>query len=133
MRGVELVLLCLASYRLARLLIDDTILQPVRDALFRRCPGENVEYQPKDQGMVRGGTIIVDGKIFAAEPTWLGDRLAALLSCYACTGFWTSLLLVAGYYLSPTLTFWLAAPLAVSAAVWLLAVVAARLDEQASD
>lgn len=125
---LDFLLLSFASFRLARLAIEDTITQPLRDSLFQKWPGTDIEFGEKDRHRVTGGTLSIEGKIFAAEPTWIGDRLSKLLSCYACAGFWTSALLTLAYLLAPTPTRWIALPFALSGIVWLIAVVQDRLD-----
>jgi hypothetical protein len=121
----QVVVLALAAFRLSRLFIEDTIFQPVRTAIFSRWPGQDVEYDAGDK--VRGGTFSQNGKLYASEPTWTGDRIAMLLGCYACTGFWVSLILSVLWWLWPN-TIWVVFPLALSSVVWFLALIQERLD-----
>lgn len=109
---VEFLVLTLAVFRLARLVIFDTIAEPFRDFFLTRWPGQDVEYDPDDK--VRGGTFLLEGKLYAQEPTVVGDRIAKLLSCVWCAGFWLSLIVVAAYAIAPVQTFWAALVLAVS-------------------
>ena len=73
---LQLVLLSLASFRLTRLLVFDKITEFIRTPFFREINEENeygemeVYYLPKEKGV----------KKFFGE----------LLSCYWCTGIWTS-------------------------------------------
>jgi len=120
---LDLLLLALAGFRISRLIIEDTIFDPIRTALFVRWPGHDIEYEEKDRPRVRGGTFELGGDYYASEPTEIGNRLSKLLGCYACTGFWISLGLSIGYFLSPTGTRWFSLPWAISGAVWLIAVV----------
>jgi hypothetical protein len=121
--ALDLLLLALAGFRISRLIIEDSILGPFRTALFVRWPGTDIKYEAKDRERVRGGTFELSGDYYASNPTETGDRLSKLLGCYACTGFWVSLGLAIGYFLSPTGTRWFSLPWAISGAVWLIAVV----------
>lgn len=114
-------ILALASFRLTRLVIEDTIADPIRTAILSRWPGSDVKYDEDDP--VRGGTIRVGTDLYAAEPTSVGNKVAKLLSCYACAGFWVSLLVAGFYFFWPTPTFWVMVPFALSGAVWIIAVV----------
>ena len=73
---LQLVLLSLASFRLTRLLVFDKITEFIRTPFFREINEENeygemeVYYLPKEKGV----------KKFFGE----------LLSCYWCTGIWTT-------------------------------------------
>jgi hypothetical protein len=118
---LDLVVLILAVFRISRLVIEDTITQPVRDWLLGRWPGRHVEYDPGDQ--VRGGTVSIGGELYAAEPTWVGDRIAKLISCYWCTGFWVALALVVAYAAWPKPTLWVAFPFAVAAGAGIVGVL----------
>lgn len=113
MSFVEFLILTLAVFRLARLVIEDTITERVRTALLSQWPGEDVKYDAGDK--VRGGTVRVDGDLYAAEPTAVGNKVAKLLSCYWCTSFWVALALTVAWYLWPQATFWVALPFALSA------------------
>jgi hypothetical protein len=118
---LDLVVLILAVFRISRLVIEDTISQPLRSAVLSRWPGKDVEYEPGDK--VTGGTFPLDGKLYAQEPTWLGDRIAKLISCYWCTGFWVALALVVAYAAWPNPTLWVAFPFAVAAGAGIVGVL----------
>jgi hypothetical protein len=111
--ALHFVVLVLAVFRISRLVIEDTITDPIRSAVLSRWPGKDVEYEPGDK--VTGGTVPLDGKLYAQEPTWLGDRIAKLISCYWCFAAYPALLLVVTYALWPTQTVWFALPWAVAA------------------
>ena len=121
----QVVVLALAAFRLSRLLIEDTITQPLRTVIFSRWPAQDVEYEAGDK--VVGGTFQLAGKLYANEPTWTGDRIAKLLGCYACTGFWVSLILSVLWWLWP-ITVWVVFPFALSTVVWFLALVQDHLE-----
>lgn len=128
MNLVELAVLGFAAFRLSRLIIDDTITEPLRDWLLTNWPGTDVEYDPEDRHRVKGGTIEIGSRFFASAPTWTGNRLAKLIGCYACTGFWISLGIAAAYWSWPAVTVWIMLPFALSGFVWLLALVQERID-----
>jgi hypothetical protein len=114
----ELIILALAVYRLTRLVIDDTISQPVRSWILSHWPGREVSYDATDK--VRGGTFMLNGVLYAVEPTVTGDRLAKLLSCYWCASPWIALIVTVAFWLWP-FTVWLLLPFTLSAVTGLLA------------
>lgn len=122
---LQVLVLALAAFRLSRLLIEDTITQPLRSWIFSRWPAQDVEYEAGDR--VRGGTFQMAGKLYASNPTWTGDRLAMLLGCYACTGFWVSLILTVIWWLWVNV-IWFLFPFALSTVVWFLALVQEHLE-----
>ncbi len=87
MSWMELLLLGLASFRLTRLMIYDTIT-----SFLRRPFHEWMEEELSD------GTIEtylhIKGK---GLRRWIGE----LLSCYWCAGIWCTLLIVGGHYFLP--------------------------------
>jgi hypothetical protein len=125
MTATYFVILGLAAFRLTRLVIDDTITKPLRSWVFIRWPAQDVEYEAGDK--VTGGTFQMAGKLYANEPTWIGDRLATLLGCYACTGFWVAVIVFLAYGLWP-ITLWLLIPFALSTVVWFLALLQELLE-----
>lgn len=80
---MELLILALASFRLTRLIVYDKITERIRSPFFQEIEEENdvgekeIYLIPKKEG-VRG-------------------FIGALLSCYWCTGMWTSIFLCAAY------------------------------------
>ena len=80
MTFLNLLILSLASFRLTRLLVFDKIFEFMREPFFDEILEENDDgeletyYLPKDRGV----------KKFIGE----------MLSCYWCTGIWTSALIV---------------------------------------
>jgi hypothetical protein len=109
---VEFLILTLAVFRLARLVIEDTITEPLRSLILSHWPGQDVEYEPGDQ--VRGGTFQLEGKLYAQEPTKTGDKVAKLLSCYWCAVPYIAAVTVFLYWRFPGPVFWLALVAAVS-------------------
>ncbi|MEH7073751.1 DUF1360 domain-containing protein [Neobacillus drentensis] len=88
---LQLLLLSLASFRLTRLLVFDKITEFIRNPFFMEIKEENeygemeIYYLPKEQGI----------KKFFGE----------LLSCYWCTGIWTSTGIVCISLLYPVHSF----------------------------
>jgi hypothetical protein len=101
--AVELILLVLAAYRLYRFLALDSF--PPMMAARTWLTGED------DEGHPTG----------ARRPKWIAD----LWACPFCLGYWISLALVAGWWVSPMWAIAFALPWAVSAGA---ALVTARLD-----
>ena len=80
----DFILLCLATFRLTRLLVNDKITRFIRKPFHH-------EYEE----------ILEDGTIetyFEIKGKGLQKLIGELLSCYWCTGVWCSLLLYVGYY-----------------------------------
>jgi hypothetical protein len=115
---VEFLVLTLAVFRLARLVIEDTITEPLRTWILGRWPGEDVKYEDTDY--VKGGTVRVGTDLYAAEPTKAGNRIAKLLGCPWCVSPYLAAVVVGAFYLWPVPTFWLALVAAISAVVGLL-------------
>ena len=85
-----LLILALAAFRVTRLVIEDSILDPIRNRTIYVWP---------DHGI--GG--------------WMKD----LFSCPWCIGFWISVDWSVSFYFWPTTTWWVALPFAISAVVGL--------------
>lgn len=90
-------MLVLATYRLTRLIGWDVITRPIRVRLTRRSESPD--------RMLPG----------------YRQTLWEFLNCPFCLGFWISLGIWAAWWVTPKWTVWLALPLALSAAVGLLA------------
>ncbi|MDZ5470374.1 DUF1360 domain-containing protein [Bacillus sp. 31A1R] len=98
---LELLIISLASFRLTRLLVFDKITEFIRNPFFEEITEldengeEEVYYIPK-KGFIKG---------------FIGE----LLSCYWCTGIWSSIFLCVSYLLWPTVATPLLLILAVAA------------------
>lgn len=121
MSFTEFLILTLAVFRLARLVIEDTITEPIRTRILSRWPGQNVEYEPGDK--VKGGTFQIDGKLYAQEPTAAGNKVAKLLSCYWCAVPYIAAVVVVGWWRWPGVVFWLALVAAVSGAASIVGIL----------
>ncbi|MCL6572782.1 MAG: DUF1360 domain-containing protein [Bacillus sp. (in: Bacteria)] len=84
---LNLLLLSLATFRLTRLLIFDKITEFIRAPFFDEIREENVV-----------GEIEV---YYLPKKTGIKKFLGELLSCYWCTGIWTSTGIVSLFLLSP--------------------------------
>lgn len=88
----EFILLCLATFRLTRLIIHDKVTRFIRKPFHR-------EYEE----------VLEDGTVetyIELKGTGIQKFIGELLSCYWCTGIWCAVLLYAGYsylvdYFSP--------------------------------
>lgn len=83
----EFVLLALASFRLTRLIVFDKITTFLRRPFFQEVKEEDEE-----------GVIEV---YYLPKDTPIKKFIGELLSCYWCTGIWSSIALVLIFYLIP--------------------------------
>lgn len=103
MTGVEILLACGAAARLTRLVVEDTITEPVR------------------VGLVRAASRVSAG---------VGRLLAGLLGCQWCAGVWVAAGVVAGWWLLPSGVWTVAATvLSVAQAVGMISVWEGSSDE----
>lgn len=97
------VLIALASYRVTRIVTQDKITEPVFDLIRQR-----LEYRWIHRNTVPGS----DAEFDAIESDEYNSKLAYLLSCAWCLGFWVSgaatLLVSLAYGLDYPVFTWLA-------------------------
>ena len=107
-----LCMLGLASFRLTRLIVFDTITDRFR-AIFLE---EVTENEP-------------EGEAVYIVPKGVGIRrfIGELISCYWCTGIWVSGFLVALHALVPGVSIWLLAILSVAAVASVIETVLQKL------
>ncbi|OLP64853.1 Sporulation protein YjcA [Bacillus pumilus] len=110
---LSFVVFALASFRLTRLIVFDTITAP-----FRRLFHEEQE-EVNEQGEIET-YIIIKGK---GLRSWVGE----LLSCYWCTGMWCTAALLGIYILFPVVSMWLQLLLAIAAAAGIIEAFVSRL------
>lgn len=110
---LSFVVFALASFRLTRLIVFDTITAP-----FRRLFHEEQE-EVNEQGEVET-YIIIKGE---GLRSWVGE----LLSCYWCTGIWCTAALLLIYILFPVISMWLNLLLAIAAAAGIIEAVVSKL------
>lgn len=113
--ALSFVVLALASFRLTRMIVFDTITAP-----FRRLFHEEQE-EVNEQGEVET-YIIIKGE---GLRSWIGE----LLSCYWCTGIWCTAALLLIYILIPVISMWLNLLLAIAAAAGIIEAVVSKLVE----
>ncbi len=109
----DFVLLILASFRVTRLIVFDTITQFIRKPFH-----EMVEETLPD------GTPT---SYFQPKGTGMRKFIGELLSCFWCTGFWCSLLLVGGYFLYPVFVYPIIIIFAVAGAAAFLETIVGKL------
>ncbi len=83
----EFVILSIASFRLTRLIVFDSITS------FLRKPFHEIVEETNEEGIVETYLQIKGHGV----RYWIGE----LLSCYWCVGIWSSFFLVVGYLLFP--------------------------------
>ncbi|MFK4463833.1 hypothetical protein ABIA49_003325 [Bacillus safensis] len=111
--ALSFVVFALASFRLTRLIVFDTITAP-----FRRLFHEEQE-EVNEQGEVET-YIIIKGE---GLRSWVGE----LLSCYWCTGIWCTAALLLIYILFPVISMWLNLLLAIAAAAGIIEAIVSKL------
>lgn len=83
---IEFFIFGLASFRLTRLIVYDKVTEFIRRPFFK-------EIEEKEDGQIEIYLV--------PEETPVKKFFGELLSCYWCTGIWTSAFLVGIYLLSP--------------------------------
>jgi Protein of unknown function (DUF1360) len=91
-------LLGLVTFRLVRLLQDDSITEPFRDAFYSRFPPKDrlLNRRPHNtHGSVTVDTVIIDGREYYSLADGVkGSFFGELFSCPWCLSFWVALLTV---------------------------------------
>jgi hypothetical protein len=96
----EFIILSLASFRVTRLVVFDKITEFIRSPFF-----DEVEETAED------GTIEV---YYVPKSTPFKKFFGELLSCYWCTGIWSSAFLILGFIFLPSYFEWILIFLAVA-------------------
>lgn len=101
------LVVALGIYSITRLLVEDSIFDPVRNWVFDRFPhqGYTTEKKPK-RGVYQ---IISQGKFFVTE----GTKIGKLFECPWCMGFWVAALVCLGLLFSPIWTAIVLTPFAL--------------------
>jgi hypothetical protein len=116
MTFLNLLILTLASFRLTRLMVFDKITEFIREPFFDEVEEENEEgvlevyYLPKKRGIKK----------------FLGE----LLSCYWCTGIWSTAAIVLVEYLFPAFFHPIILILAVAGFAAILETIVQQLIEK---
>lgn len=120
MNWLELVVVALAASRLTRLVVHDSITDPVRRFIWRRWPGaltsfgaSDVKTNGKDAlgrevGYINGSLDAFkadDGYWYAQRPRFIGS----LIECHWCTGIWVGVGVFAVWWFYPVVVPYLAA------------------------
>ena len=111
---LDLLILILASFRITRLIVFDTITEWIRRP-FVEVVEETMEDGSTSSYLKVKGT----GRV----SRFLGE----LLSCYWCVGFWCALVIVIGYLLIPYYAFPIILVFAVTGAASFLEVILEKL------
>lgn len=110
---MEFFLLALASFRLTRLFVYDKITEFIRSPFFDEVEEKNengqveIYFVPKKRGIRR----------------FLGE----LLSCYWCTGVWSSLFLLIIYFQIPKIAHFIIIILAIAGLAAIIETVVQKL------
>ena len=115
MSVLVLVVAALAVHRLTRLIVADTVLDPVRWRLLARWPADDTTFTADwvtVDDTTTGGAPVVEldtpGLWAATEPHWLGT----LITCVWCASMWVAA--------AVTVVLWAAGPIVLPAVVWWL-------------
>lgn len=84
------LIFCLASFRLTRLIVFDEI------TAFLRRPFHEEVVETDDEG-ITNTYLVIKG---TGVKKWFGE----LISCYWCTGIWSSALLYGGWFMWPAIS-----------------------------
>lgn len=109
----DLVLLIFASFRLTRLFVYDLITQKIRNLFLREVEetlpdGSKQLFIKVREGKIRG---------------FFGN----LISCFWCTGIWSTILLVVGYMLFPQIFIYIIVILAIAGMAAIVEVIVQKL------
>lgn len=104
---IPLILLVLAIFSITRLIVEDIIVEPIRDRLFHHFPPDGYTSDAKP---LRGNSArISQGKWYTEKGTKIGE----LFSCPWCSGFYVALVIFVFALWSPIWTSFLTAPMAL--------------------
>ena len=108
MDTLEFVVLALGVFRLARLIVTDTILDTPRLWLLERFPSDETIFLEPSGNRIWSPTD--DGWI-AVKPHPVGQ----LISCVWCSGFWIAAIVTVLWWAYPEIVGWIMLPFALSA------------------
>ncbi len=109
----EFILLCLASFRLTRLVVFDTI------TTFIRKPFHEISEETNENGVVETYLTI--------KGTGLNYWVGELLSCYWCVAVWASIFLFFSYIFIPYIAGPLIVILAIAAVASIIEAVVSKI------
>ena len=109
----EFILLCLASFRLTRLIVFDTI------TTFIRKPFHEISEETNENGVVETYLNIKGTGL----KFWIGE----LLSCYWCVAVWASIFLFFSYIYIPVIAGPLIVILSIAAVASIIEAIVSKL------
>ncbi|OEH91595.1 DUF1360 domain-containing protein [Bacillus solimangrovi] len=115
MTWIEIMMLIFASFRLTRLIVYDQITSFIRKPFHELVEEEDAEGNVETYLEIRGSGL----------RHWIGE----LLSCYWCTGMWSTILLVLGIWFLPEIFEFIVFILALAGGAAFLEVIVQKLNE----
>ncbi|MGO4496473.1 DUF1360 domain-containing protein [Paenibacillus sp. 2RAB27] len=95
MNILTFIILSLAVFRITHLFVFDKITEPIRKRFVTRgFDGQNITFT------LQGGNV--------------RRLIGNIVNCYWCAGIWVSAIVIGGYLLSPTITFYISYIFALS-------------------
>lgn len=128
MNPLDLLIIALAASRITRLIVHDSITEPLRYFIWRRFPGSQTTWGDSDVTQSTkdsfGRQVGMVGKVdvFKLDGLWFADRsrfIGSLLECHWCTGLWVGIGAFAVLWFYPVVVPY-AAALAVAEVIGLL-------------
>ena len=123
---MTLILAALFVYRLTRLVVSDTITEPLRNRLLARWPSDDTEFTDEwvegEPPTTRYGAPVawLDPVWIPLEPHWFGQ----LITCPWCASIWVGALVTVGLWAVDAATLgwwgWVMLPFVFSAITGLL-------------
>lgn len=101
------VIVALAIFSITRLIVEDSIADPIRNKFFDKFPHEGYTSRKKPK---RGSASPISGGLFL---TTKGTKLGELVSCPWCSGFYVAIGVFVALMLSPLWTTLLLFPMAL--------------------
>ena len=118
MNWLDLVIVALAASRLTRLVVSDTITEPLRNFVWRRFPGHLTTWG--DSEVKQNGTdtfgrpagVVRHFDVFKVDTLWFAVRprfVGSVIECHWCTGLWVGVGVFAAFWFYPVIVPYLAA------------------------
>ena len=118
MDWLDLLILALAISRVTRLVVHDTITEPLRNRIWRRFPGSDTQFGDSEVEVngtdtfgrkvgylksSKNDVVWVSGAWYAVSPKFLGN----VISCHWCSGLWLAIGGWAAWWFYPDIVFYL--------------------------
>lgn len=110
---LQLVILVLASFRVIRFAVEDSLTEPLRQRIFKHSPHEGMHVSQPAPKKARWKTTPINAqpvRFVVTKGGFFGD----LISCPWCAGFWVSLGWAVAWWFAPGMTLLLALPWALA-------------------